>query len=461
MLTVNFWGYDKKAHSTARPATDPIASYQCDVVDGSGLLNPTIKLHTNFTSPIDHTYAQLPDWGRYYFVRGWRYDKGLWWADLTVDVLATYKTQIGENTMYISRAASASDGSIVDTMYPVKAGLSFTTATQQNNPFAVAFASGYFVVGVINGDTAAVGAVAYYVFTMAEFRAFSQLLLGDSSYLGTITDVSTELLKCLVNPFQYIASCIWLPFTPNMGAAVTTIPLGWWSVSANAHKLGAFPRSAGSITITVPKHPDAATRGAYLLQEPFTQYYLDFPPFGALSIAANLLVNSTLINLYWDCDAITGSGRLQICPDAAQPVNILHAQIGVPVQIAQMAPDVYGAVQSILPTFEGSTLAQYANGFMNVLSGVAAATMSNICPMQTVGGNGGFMAGYYPIRLTAMFASIPADNTANWGKPLCQNRKINTLSGFIQCADSDIKISCMDEERKEIQSYITSGFFYE
>lgn len=462
MQTVNFWSFSKKANSTAQPTATATASFSCDIVDGSGLLAPTIKLHTNFTDPVDYTYAEIPDFGRYYFVKGWRYNKGLWWADLTVDVLATYKTEIGSQTKYISRAASDFDGRIVDTMYPVKAGLSFSLESNNLNPFAVAFASGYFVVGIINGESSAVGAVSYYVFTMAEFRAFSQKLLGDSSYLGNITDVSTELLKCLVNPFQYVVSCMWLPFTPDLGSAVTSIPVGWWSVAASAHKLGGYPRSAGSVTISVPKHTDAATRGYYLLQEPYSQYYLDFPPFGALSIPANTLVDCTLLSLYWDCDNITGQARLSICPSGSIPVNILHAQIGVPVQMAQMAPDVYGAVQSILPTFEGNgTLATYANGFMNVLSGITAATMSNICPMQTVGGNGGFMAGYYPIRLIGMFASIPGDNSADWGKPLCQNKQINTLSGFVQCADDCISISCMDEERKMIQQYLTAGFFYE
>ena len=461
MQTVNFWSFSKKANSTAQPTATATASFSCDIVDGSGLLAPTIKLHTNFTDPVGYTYAEIPDFGRYYFVKGWRYDKGLWWADLTVDVLATYKTDIGSQTKYIARAASDFDGRIVDNMYPVKAGLSFSLESNNLNPFAVAFASGYFVVGVINGETTAVGAVSYYVFTMAEFRTFSQKLLGDSSYLGTVTDVSTELLKCLFNPFQYVVSCMWVPFTPSMGAAVTSIPIGWWSVTANAHKLSGYTRSSGSVTVSVPKHPDALTRGYYLLQEPYSQYYLEFPPFGAISIPANTLVDCTLLTLYWDCDAISGQGRLAICPSGSIPTNILHAQIGVPVQIAQMAPDVYGAVQSILPTFEGGTLATYANGFMNVLSGITAATMSNICPMQTVGGNGGFMAGYYPIHLTGMFASIPADNSADWGKPLCQNKQINTLSGFVQCADDCISISCMDEERKMIQQYLTAGFFYE
>lgn len=461
MQTVNFWGFQKKANSTAQPTGNPTATFSCDIVDGSGLLDPTIKLHTNFTSPIGYTYAEIPDFGRYYFVKGWRYDKGLWWADLTVDVLATYKTHIGAQTKYIARAASDFDGRIVDTMYPVKTGLSFSLASQSLNPFATAFASGYFIVGIINGESSAMGAVSYYVFTMSEFRAFSHMLLSDSSYLGSIADISTELLKCLMNPFQYVVSCMWVPFTPDIGAVVTSIPFGWWSVSANAHKLSGYPRSSGTVTISVPKHPAALTRGYYLLQEPYSQYYLEFPPFGAISIPANCLVDCDLLTLQWDCDAITGQGRLAIMPGTA-PINILHAQIGVPVQMAQMAPDVYGAVQSALPSFSGDNkFAEYANGFMRGLAGMTAATMSNICPMQTTGGNGGFMAGYYPIHLSAMFATIPEDNTADWGRPLCQNKQINTLSGFVQCADDCISISCMDEERKMIQQYLTAGFFYE
>ena len=458
--TATFWSFAKKTNSTKQPtATGTV--YTCDVMDGSGILSPTIKLHTTFTDPSAYNYCQISAWGRYYFVSNWRYDRGLWWADLTVDVLASFKTSIGGLSMYILRSSSQSDGSLVDTKYPIKTGLTISAQQNNSNPFATAFSAGYFVIGIVNGDSGSVGAVSYYVFDNAEFRAFAAILLGDSSYLGTIVDISTQLLKCLVNPFQYIVSCTWLPVTPPMGAAVTSIPIGWWSITANAHKLSGSVRTAGTVTVQIPKHPDASTRGSFLNTEPYSTYYLDFPPFGSVSIPANAITAVTTLDFAWDVDCITGIGRLSIGENAVRPFNILHGQIGVPVQLSQMAPDIMGAMMDMVPTMANPTLNSIVQGSAGFLAAIGTAKMADLCPAQSTVANGGFMGGYYPIKLVGMFASIAPDNTAEWGKPLCQTKTISSLSGFVQTADEDFEIACTDAERTQIAAFLTGGFYYE
>lgn len=490
MQTVNFWSFSKKANSTAQPSGVPVKVFQCDIVDGSGLLSPTIKLHTNFADPVGLTYAQIPGFNRYYFVRNWRYDKGLWWADLAEDVLATYKTNIGNFSMYVLRSASEMDGRIVDNTYPIKAGTAHSTEQNNLNPFAVAFNSGYFVVGIINNDSSAVGVVSYYVFTNAEFRTFSSFLLGNSSFLGSPPEISDSLLKCLVNPTNYIVSCVWLPITPPMGAVVTSINVGWWTISSiSCHRLSGYTRSSGTLTVTVPKHPDALTRGYYLLQEPYSKYYLDFPPFGSISLNANDLVDTTLLDLHYDVDCITGQGRLDIMAGptgSTGTISVVHAQVGVPVAMAQNAPDVASAIQSFLsgsnfekvgnidsrissapkkPGIENAPALREApstgTGVFQMAANILSAVVQANLPVQVVGGNGGFMSGYYPVRLILTYATLAADNTSEWGRPLCQIRQLNTLSGFILCADADFSLSCTEPERDAIAGFLTSGFYYE
>lgn len=489
--TVTFWAFAKKDNSTKQPATTG-TGYTCDIADGSGMLAPTIKLHTGFTDPSAYTYAQISAFSRYYFVTNWRYDRGLWWADLAVDVLASYKSQIGSLSMYVLRSASEMDGRIVDTQYPVKAGVALESEQNNLNPFATSFTNGYFVVGIINNDSSALGVTSYYAFTSSEFRAFASFLLGNSSYLNSPPEISDSLLKCLVNPSQYITSCIWLPFTPNMGGVVTTIPIGWWTVSGtgiSCHRITTYTRSGGTVTISVPKHPDALTRGYYLLQEPYSSYYLDFPPFGAITLSANALVDENLIDLNWDVDSITGMGRLDI---KAGPVghrgtiSVMHAQVGVPVSLAQNAPDLSSAIQQTVesaaaaPTYQPSqgrtsvgrwinslyasvsgAVSEAAAGASETIGAIGNAMINSKLPLQVIGGNGGFMSGYYPIRLIGTFATLADDNTAEWGRPLCRTKTLSTLSGFIQCADADFEISCTERERAVIAGFLTGGFFYE
>ena len=487
--TVTFWAFAKKDNSTKQP-TGAGTSYVCDIADSSGILAPTIKLHTSFTDPSSYTYAQISAFSRYYFVNNWRYDRGLWWADLVEDVLATYKTSIGALSMYVLRAASDMDGRIVDTRYPIKAGAAFDTEQNNLNPFAVAFGSGYFIVGIINNDSSAVGVTSYYVFTSAQFRTFAAFLLGNSSYLNSPPEISDSLLKCLVNPTQYITSCMWVPFTPPTGAAVTSIPIGWWTLTGmSCSRLSGYSRAGGTVSISVPKHPDALTRGYYLLQEPYSSYYLDFPPFGSFSLPANALVDETAVDLHWNVDSITGEGRLDILAGPTGhrgTISVVHAQVGVPVSLAQNSPDLSNAIQQTVenaasaPAYQPSggrtalgrwinnlyasvsgAVSEAASGAAETIGTIGNAMVNSRMPLQVIGGNGGFMSGYYPIRLIGTFATLADDNTAEWGKPLCRTKTLNTLSGFIQCADADFEISCTQSERSTIAGFLTGGFYYE
>ena len=82
----------------------------------------------------------------------------------------------------------------------------------------------------------AVGAITYYAMTSDQFGDLKSYLFSnnnltamgitDSQGVPLVSDMSTQILKTLYNPYQYIISCIWLPITltdiPNK-TAVTTI----------------------------------------------------------------------------------------------------------------------------------------------------------------------------------------------------------------------------------------------
>lgn len=491
---VDFYRLAKKENSTKLPTGQPTETFDCEILAGSSVLAPTLKLNTNFINPSNLTYAHILNLTKYYFVTNWRYDKGLWYCDLVEDILATYKTEIGALSMYVLRSASEMDGRLIDSKYVVKVGASFDVAQNNANPLAVSVSNGWFVVGIFNGDSSAVGVTSYYVFTNAEFRTFAAFLMGNASYLQSPAEISDALLKCLVNPTDYITSCTWLPIQPPVGAALTQIPIGWWTVTASCHRLSGYSRTGATCTVSVPKHPLAATRGYYLLQEPYSKYYLDFPPFGNITIPANDLVDTTLIQFTISIDCITGQGRLQIDAGptgAIGTIDIMYAQVGVPVALAQNAPQIPIPTQRApdtpipewspdpnagtgqnLKSFFGWAGAHVSKGvdqasdylgldLKRTASNLINAAVGAEMPIQVIGGNGGFMSGYFPVRLIGTFASISDDNTAEWGRPLCRTKTLNTLTGFIQCADADFEISCTAVERDAIAGYLTGGFYME
>ena len=60
------------------------------------------------------------------------------------------------------------------------------------------------------------------------------------------------------------------------------------------------------------------------------------------------------------------------------------------------------------------------------------------------------MATYeYPI-LVSEFYNIGNENKTEFGRPLCESRTINTLSGYIQCGESDHEFTGTQKENLEI-----------
>lgn len=462
--TVKLYRFSKKKNSTKIPTNNTVQeTFSCKLMDNSGMINPGFlfdfqALILQGHNPYDYNYAYVQEWSRYYFISDWSYNLGLWQATMTIDVLASHKTDIGTLNTYILRSASNYDRYLPDSLYPVKSGATFATKQQNLNPFATAYASGYFVVGLINGDTGGYGAVNYYVFTASNFRTFCNYLLSNTAYYN-VTDITDDLLKVLYNPFQYVVSCTWLPVQPDMqSVAMSSVPIGWWSIPATCNRLSGYVRTGGTVTVEIPRNPEATTK-PFMNGEPYTEYYLDFPPFGAFSISADNLINAqaNLLDMAWDVDCITGMGRLQMGINSSQPFNIVHGQIGVPIQLAQMTPDVFGQLQQSL----GSTGFPAVDNIITKLGNVGNALIAKMSPMQTTGSTGGFMAGYYPIKITGIFHGVAEENLSEFGAPCCKSLTINTLAGYVLCAHGDFSGTCTETETEMINGFLTSGFFYE
>lgn len=456
---VTLYKFGKKKNSTAQPGQGVQSlTFNCRLMDGSGMLNPTFLFDFSVVlneRPEQYNYAYVDAWQRYYYITDWSYNLGLWHCQMTVDVLASWKHRISEISTYILRSASNYDRYLPDKLYPVKSGATFATEQNNLNPFATAYSDGYFVAGIINGDQYGYGAVNYYVFTASQFRTFSNYLLNNTS-IYNVTDISDELLKVLYNPFQYIVSCTWLPFQPPTTTQLATCAVGWWSTPTPCARLAGFVRSSGTVTCQIPRNPEGATK-PFMYGEPYTEYYLDFPPFGSFTISADNLINATFLDMQWDVDCITGMGRLQMGANSAQPFNIVHAQIGVPIQLAQMTPPIFNQLQQAL----GPTGTEWADTLINTIGNVGNALIAKMNPMQTTGTTGGFMAGYYPIKITGIFHGVASENLAEFGAPCCKTLQIGGLSGYVLCAHGEFSGEATNSEIDEINNYMTSGFYYE
>ena len=468
-ISVNMYTFSKYANSTEQPAGAG-TSFDCVLKDTSGVINPTIALKLDMSFNVSaYNYAYIPDFERYYFVREWTWERGLWVASLDVDVLATYKTQIGVSTQYVLRSSLASNGKILDTIYPTTSDITHQRVAVEL-PWKIHLEDGYYVVGIIGDANNTLGAVNYYAFTQSEMNAFNKALMASADWLNVPTEeISTELLKALYNPYQYVVSALWFPRVIPLteAPAVASINFGWWNITVKCRKLKATATSfSGSINI--PKHPQAATRGEYLNLSPYSKYTLNFTPFGSFPLDTTKLSGTSILNYTVLIDYISGTGRLNIAPqfpDGNSPIiESVEGMCSVPIQLAQIARDYIGttatAIASVGDVVQSAVTGNIGGAISNFASGIDSTLKAAAPQLRTSGGNGNISNFITAPQLYCQFFNLVQEYNEKLGRPLCEARVINTIPGYIMCMDADVKTASTQTENERIKEYLEGGFYY-
>lgn len=450
MFDVKLYNFSKKENSTKRPSSTPTVVRSCHTNAPLDTLAPVVPLNLGAPyNPATHNYMHIPSMSRYYWIQRWTWDRGLWHAHCEVDVLASWKDEILSNTCYVLRSSQDYDLSIQDTTYPAKASITQTVDSYQT-PWD---AEGEYVVGFVSSG----GLTQYAVLTPAEFVTFGQTVFSDTFANNTIgTELGTDLVKSIIDPMQYIVSVMWIPRISGGGGRAREIKLGWWSTGVQGTAISNDARLVLNKTFNIPKHPQSETRGSYLNMAPYAEYVLDVRPWGRIVLDPAYLKDDGVLNVVYVVDLISGSGTLWAATDESR-ICLSVAQVGVPVQISQVlhnyAGMITGAVGAIANAAAGNALGAAA-GVGNMIS--------NAFPTASVQGvNGGRSSLFGNWQLTAKFYEIVSEDIDHRGRPLCQNRRLSTLSGFVQVADADISLSCTADEARSIRAYMEGGFFIE
>lgn len=470
MLSVTLYQFKKRENSTKRPdSTVTQKTHNAVLKMPTSLIRPELTFDFGINgNPSYYNYAYISDLGgRYYFITDWTVKEGhLWTAHMEVDVLASWKIDIGESTQYVTRSAFASDGSIIDGLYPAKGDVTLSAESTDIWPIVTAISGGSYVVGIVNNSADAIGAVAYYVFSEAQFRAFMAYLMGDVSWTGQIEEISVDLLKVLFNPMQYITSVMWYPDSAPSGTKVTSIPFGWWDLPVSAAKLKTEGVPPAAAIITIPKHPEAAARGKYLNAAPFSQYTFDSRVWGVIPIDTTAIINEELMFMDYIVDYTTGIADMYLKAGPGlhdYAIAVRRGQYGVPVQIAQIGMNY---LNTALTAVNGA--ANVANNWFNPVGAITAGAnmigdmVNASMPAFATSGSNGTVANFTSApTLYAKFLPVVSDDNEDRGRPYCKKVKLSTLPGYQVIADPDLSLPGTSEENRMVKSYLASGYFYE
>ncbi len=460
-ITVKFYTISKAVNSTAQPAGDPLAEYDCRLLDATSTLRPAILLNAGSqANPTAYNYCGIPAFNRFYWVTDWTINRGQWVASLTVDPLASWKEEIGNTFQYVLRASATSSPAVQDSMYPATSKSTWGSAVPTENPFAHELGSGEYVIGVV-GKSGTMGAVNYYIMTPAQFAQFGTKLYGDTS-IYDIAESEIAAFKTQFNPLQYIVYCQWFPFVLSKGSAQQYIDFGWWQLETGCYKLPSDPRHITVSTFTLPNHPQIS-RGTYLNKSPYSRYDMIFGSFGRIPLDASALPDTQdrTVTANMMVDLITGQAILQVTATGGGTLAYVSGKISVDISLAQIAIDYKGAAVQAVQTV-GAAIASGGSSLLSGgLSGISSAIDSLIPQMRTSGANGS-LASYFVIpRIICQFFEIAAEDNERLGRPLCARRKISTLSGYVQTVDTELPIPATSGEIDMIKSYMEGGFHYD
>lgn len=372
-IDVIFFQYSKRLNSTAQPALSAGTRLECIFREGFDVLNPELQLdlraNNDYQNPFRWNYCYIPTLQRYYWIRDWAFDGGMWLCGTDEDLLASHKTAIGNCYIYAQRLAdrldngSVRDGGISDSMIPTVASPSWAYNRASGSTFVKSLASGCYVIGVINPDPDAVGSVSYYALTPTQFKTFRSGLMG-GSWINSTAEMSVDTQKAILNPIQYVTSCMWFPFDIShiydVSTGVHGMSLGWWTLSS----VGYFNIRADGmyrfyVNISIPVHPQyAATQQRMLRCAPFSTYLLHLPYFGSLPVDYEDFSSGTIGALF-EIDIISGKGSVQLYNGSISAVSDFPAlrmilqtscQVATPIQLSQVVSDTWAAQVTELQT---------------------------------------------------------------------------------------------------------------
>lgn len=459
-LIVQLMNIGKRRNSDYRPDTSTQFTINCNLKEDSSVLHPKLLISSANIgwNPTQYNFARINEYNdRYYFIDNWTFTGGVWQADLSVDVLASFKDEIIKKNFYILRTSTASDGDIEDKMYPAK---STPQRSAQNGTiwYTGSYSTGCIIMSLISKDASTSFIACDYV----QWLIMCKNIFGNMDWANiTESDINEVLAKMVVDPFHYINSVTWFPVWPkSLGDEMSSISFGYWEVGvADFYKLADTPIvDSWKGTINLEKHPQAESRGTFLNHPPYLQGQFICAPFGVINLDFNEIAVTSPLDMEVRIDFRSGVAQLRLSQGDVLKV-VRNAQIGCPVPLNDVSPNILGAVEQGV----GSASSALSGNFLGMIQGIGNA-IANIGGKSDSAGSQGSVINYDGKCQVVQYAYLLVDeDNADNGRPYCKNGTVEALGdGYYIVENGNVSIATMlNDERRLLRDLLEGGFYHE
>lgn len=474
-LTAKFYSFQKRKNSTKQP-TGASSDFNIVLKGGTSLLTPTFLLEIG--SRPTFNYLQFEN--KYYYVSDIvNIRNNLWEISCVEDVLATYKTEIG-NTLAVILYATGGRDDIIDPRIQTDSTISTNTSERPVNGFTInQIAAGSIILSVTG-----IGSFGNYMlqsysdmYHMIENVGAFWQTLGISSvedalqqffYGGNISD-------CLKGAIALPFAMTYSDYNANFGPQ-EQLYLGSYPCTNNGNPIFVHrvnnPIYKATTTISIPWQVNDWRR-----HSPYTTLQLYLPLIGTMNLDSNELINCSSLDITYSLNITSGDLAVEVATDT--PIKIIatasnNVAMSLPFGSANISPTkvISSGLTSIGGIASGIAAGVAGKGMYKALSAVGggmAMGASQLIGAGTQSGGGGLSGGasqglFKNIKLVAVTRHL-TDSQASlnpiMGKPVMAKHTINTYSGFVQTDGMCVDGAMTESEYNEINLQCDKGIYFE
>ena len=466
-MTGTFYsGFTKRRNSTLQPTGGTSSTFV--LKEGCSIEKPVLLLKSN-----DFTINYVSAFGHYYFVDDIKSIRdNLIEVYCSMDVLATYKTEIGSYSALVERSDSFYDASYPDPAVAMLNEFDFDYIAADPSLYN---STGCFIVSVLNNIGSGTGFTCQYAMNSFNLELLARYVNTD--WGSAATDVLSWLQATFLKTASCIIDCIWIPISfSSISGSSETVKIGVDQVVVGGTPVtgtrltGPTSVTAQAVLAALPHYYSAGDFrrcAPYSLGKIFIPGYgvadfnpADFEPSGNMYITTviDISTGDTVVYLTNADACIVSSYSFNIgvsCPVGHVGANVTETLGGIINTAGNFA--MYNAMKNPV----GKISADYA-GASSLVNTMVSALGATASYSGRKGGRAVWLTNKtYQVCIFAHLTQAINSMEEYSGRPCMEVKQLSTCSGFVKCINAAVPIAGMSTEKDEVNNFLNAGFYYE
>lgn len=436
-MEVTLYNFSKRENSTKQPSGGTTISGVRLKTDTS-LYSPSIEFSTDISN---YNYMKWDN--RYYYINDVTYSNGLYIANCEIDVLATWKPQIGSTSCFIKYASSGYDIGLVDDRLSTNDSVIIKSAeTTLFDGYPDGYVVGY--IGEQGSSSPVVGLTESQLVSL-------QNAIQSSAFAELLNNPENALSKILSDCGSAITSCRYVPKI-GIGGNKNVVLAGGYDTGIVGKEVDTVLPNTKNLDI-----PWNFPNGDFRNRSQFTTLLIYLPGYGYAQLNTDDFVGKDSVVVNAVLDSTVGVIAYEV-----GGVFKAEADISTPVQISTVTQG--NALSSIVSGM--ATVGGIASGNIGVAVGGLFGAITSA--MQTNTGAQGSLGSHSAWNLnTSIEIKVISHDTNVDPSTLVEvvGRPKKTISspsnGYNECVNASVNCNAPQSLKDRINSYMNGGFYYE